>query len=132
MKTAGKILLLDGKEVSDGNIDTCVLVSAGIPSTIMVPNNNSQNEYVTVKTLTSYGEPCISDVTMNIYAMVKRNVPVRSFTGPFQKCTLFQRYEESTLDAQLFNCTHIGIESLEVYVRISSQCSVSVCSIEVL
>ena len=131
MKTAGKISLQDVREVSDGNIDTCVLVSAGIPSTIMVPNNSSQNESVTVKTLTSYGEPCISDVTMNIYAMVKLSFPMRSFTGPFQKCVLFQRYDESMLNAQLFNCTCFHGECEVVYIRISSPCSVKVCSIEV-
>ena len=132
MKTAGKISLQDVKEVSDGNIDTCVLVSAGIPSTIMVPNNSSQNESVTVKTLTSYGEPCISDVTMNIFAMVKLSVPLRSFTGPFQKCALFQSYDESMLNAHLFNCTCFnGNCEQEFYIRISSPCSVKVCSIEV-
>ena len=133
MKTAGKILLQDVKEVGDVDIDTCVLVSAGIPSTIMVPNNNSQNMSVTVKTLTSYEEPCLSDVTMNIFAMVKLSVPVRSFEGSFKKCVLFQTYDESMLNAHLFNCTCFnGNCEQEFYIRISSPCSAKVCSIEVL
>ena len=131
MKTAGKLALEDATEVSDEDITTCVTVSAERPSIIRVYIDSYQNVSATVKILTSYDSPCSVDKTTDVYAMVDL-VPSDSFTGPFQKCSLWQKYEESTLNAHLYNCTCSYDVCFQFYVRISSQCSVNVCSIELL
>ena len=133
MKSRHSSTFQDVGEVTDGDIDTCLTVSADDIATIMVPITDAQNDSVTVKILSTHDESCSHYNEKDIFAMVKLFPPFRtSIEGQFMKCAFEQKYNEATLSAQFLECTCIYGLCEDVYVKITSPCSVSVCSIEVV
>ena len=125
-------LLQEVSEVTDEDLNTCVTLPPNDMATIMVPILDAQNDSLTVKTLTGHDDSCLHYNNNNVFALVKVVSPFRTGnTGAFKKCVPGQTYDESMLSAQLFECTCDYGPCEDVYIKIQSPCSVSVCSIEV-
>ena len=132
LKSRQRPLLQEVSEVTDEDLNTCVTLPPNDMATIMVPILDAQNDSLTVKTLTRHDASCLQYNSNNVFALVKVVTPFRTGnTGTFKKCVPGQTYDESTLSAQLFECTCDYGPCEDIYIKIQSPCSVSVCSIEV-
>ena len=132
MRSRHSSAIQDVGEVTDGDINTCLTIAANDMATIMVPITNAQNDSVTVKILSTHDESCSHYKDNDNFAMVKVVPPFRSINkGLFAKCAFGDKYDEAMLTAQLFECTCDYGPCEDVYIKIMSLCSMSVCSIEV-
>ena len=132
MKSRNSSAIQDVGEVTDGDINTCLTVAANDMATIMVPITDAQNDSVTVQILSRHDETCSHYNEKDIFAMVKVVPPFRTINkGLFAKCAFGDKYNEAMLTAQFFECTCDYGPCEDVYIKIMSLCSMSVCSIEV-
>ena len=133
MKSRQSPVLRDVGEVTDGDINTCLTVSANDAATIMVPITDARNDSVTVKILSRHDESCSHYNDNDIFAMVKVVPPFRTISkGLFAKCAVGQKYNEAMLSARLFECTCTYGPCEDFYIKIQSLCLISICSIDVL